>query len=153
MSNNGSIWSENIADKISAVLLPKLEKKTTYNSLLEQNLAEGKKVQKIGQYMSPEGFLIRVEEKEGKLIWREANNTPYQILEEDNNKFAADFNPNIKIRFFEDKVVEFYPSRKTITYKRHDFVKKWKDSRVKFCQYINLKVGVIGQVDGRIWAD
>lgn len=122
MSNNGSIWSGNIADKISTVLLPKLEKKTAYNTLLEQNLAEGKKVQKIGQYMSPEGFLIRVEEKEGKLIWREANNAPYQILQEDNNKFAADFNPNIKIRFFEDKVVEFYPSRKTITYKRHDFV-------------------------------
>lgn len=122
MSNNGSIWSGNVADKISSMLLPKLEKQVAYNSLLNTSKAEEEKVQKIGQYLSPEGFLIRVEEEEGKLMWREANNAPYQILEENNDQFAADFNTTIKIRFFEDKVVEFYNSGQTITYKRHDFV-------------------------------
>ena len=29
---------------------------------------------------------------------------------------------------------------------------KWKDSIVNFCQYFNLKVGVIGQVGVRVWA-
>ena len=122
MSNNGSIWSGNVADKISSLLLPKLEKQTTYNSLLDKSTTEGEQVQKIGQYLSPEGFLIRVEEEGGKLIWREANNSPYQIIQENDNRFYADFNRRIKIRFFEDKVVEFYPLEKTITYKRHEFV-------------------------------
>lgn len=122
MSNNGSIWSGNVADKISSMLLPKLEKQIAYNSLLDTSTAEGEQVQKIGQYTSPEGFLIRVEEEEGKLIWREANNSPYQIIQEGDNRYYADFNRRIKIRFFEDKVVEFYPLEKTITYKRHDVV-------------------------------
>ncbi|NRB47266.1 MAG: beta-lactamase family protein [Saprospiraceae bacterium] len=122
MSNNGSLWSGNVADKISSLLLPKLEKPSTYNSLLDENVAEGEQAQTIGQYLSPEGFLIRVEEEEGKLIWKEANNSPYQIIQEGNNKFYAGFNSTLKIRFFEDKVVEFYTSGNTITYKRHDFV-------------------------------
>ena len=31
-------------------------------------------------------------------------------------------------------------------------MKKWKDSIVTFRQYFNLKVGMIGQAGGRIWA-
>ena len=36
--------------------------------------------------------------------------------------------------------------------KRYHLVKKWNDSIVNSCQYFILKVGVIGQVGGHIWA-
>ena len=36
--------------------------------------------------------------------------------------------------------------------KRRYLAGKWRDSIVNFRQYFNLKVGVFGQVGGRVWA-
>ena len=36
--------------------------------------------------------------------------------------------------------------------KRHNLVEKWKDSVVNFRQCFNLKVGMFGQVGGRVCA-
>ena len=36
-------------------------------------------------------------------------------------------------------------------FKGHYFVGKWKGSIVNFRQYFKLKVGMFGQVGGRVW--
>ncbi|PQB05722.1 serine hydrolase domain-containing protein [Aureitalea marina] len=116
VSNNGRIWSGTIADEISAVLLPETDEKSNYDELLSTN---SNTTENVGQYISPDGFLIRIEEEEGKLLWRSANNSPYEIISEENNIYSVDYNSEIKIRFFADKLVRFYSSGKTLVYKRH----------------------------------
>ena len=122
MSNNGKIWSGDIADEIASVLLPDIEEKAAYNSLINKNLSDRGQAQIPGQYISPDGFLIRIVEEEGKLLWRNANNSPYAIIQENKNMFSVDYNSEIKIGFYENELVRFYPSGKTITYKRHSYL-------------------------------
>ena len=70
MSNNGKIWSGDIADEIATVLLPKIKEKEAYDSRLYESISETEKPQIPGQYISPDGFLIRVVKEEGKTLWR-----------------------------------------------------------------------------------
>lgn len=118
MSNNGKIWSGDIADEIAAVFLPELNKKDKYDSRLYESLGEKEQAQMLGQYLSSDGFLIRVVTEEGKMIWRDANNSPYEIIQEDKGIFSVEYNASIKIRFYKDELVRFYPSGRTITYQR-----------------------------------
>lgn len=119
MSNNGNVWGENIADKITSVILPQIKKQSEYNSLINQNINENEPSQILGQYTSPDGFLIRIVKKDGKIIWKDANNTPYEIIQENKNMFSCDYNSKIKIRPYTNKLVRFYPSGKTITFIRN----------------------------------
>lgn len=119
MSNNGRIWSGNIADKIASALLPTIEKVAAYDPLMSSAKFEVEPQEITGQYLSPDGDLIRVEEKEGKLLWRFANWNPYELVREGDNSFSAAYNAEIKIRFSEEELVRFYPSGKTITYARN----------------------------------
>ncbi len=118
MSNNGKIWSGDIADEIAAALLPDTGKKIAYNRLIKQALNGAEKPQALGQYLSPDGFLIRIVKEEGKLLWRSANNSPYELLPESDHIFSLAYNKDIKVRFFEDQLLRFYPSGKTLTYQR-----------------------------------
>ena len=122
MSNNGNIWSGDIADDIASVLLPGIEKKVEYNSLVNKGLSTREQIQILGQYTSPDGFLIRIVEEEGKMLWRNANNSPYEIIQENDNMFSVDYNSEIKIGFFENELIRFYPSGKTTAYKRHSYL-------------------------------
>ena len=123
MSNNGRIWSGNIADEIAKIILPNVEKKNIYNDLI--NAMEGEEsddVELLGQYTSPDRELIRVIKEEGKIFWRKANNNPLEIIEEGQQMFSFRFNPKIKIRLFKDQLVCFYPSGKVTPYSRLPFV-------------------------------
>lgn len=122
MSNNGRIWSGDIADKIAGALLSPIENQAAYNNLMNQSLGDQQQVQIRGQYKSPDGFLIRIVEEEGKLLWKDANNSPYQIISENKNIYSVDYNAEIKIGFYENELVRFYPSGKTITYKRQSYL-------------------------------
>jgi len=118
MSNNGKIWSGTIADEIASVLLADKETIQAYDPLMEKDLGEIERVAMLGQYRSPDGFLIRVVEEEGKVLWRSANNSPYEIIREGGNMFSVDYNSAIKIRFEKNRLVRLYRSGKTISYKR-----------------------------------
>ncbi len=119
LSNNGKIWSGDIADDISSALLPAIEKKGEYDGLMTKSSSKMEQAQMLGQYLSPDGFLIRIVEEEGKLLWRSANNSPYELITESENMFSVEYNAEIKIRCYEDELVRFYRSGKTLTYKRH----------------------------------
>ena len=164
MSNNNSIWSGDIADDIALVFLPKVE--AAYSDRISQELSAREGVPIQGQYMSPDGFLIRVVEEEGKLLWRSANNWPYELIEENNNVFSVDYNSDIKIGFYENELVRFYPSGKTITYQRHSsvpatwtdiegFVGKYHSSELDMSFELKLteenKLSVLFSTDDREW--
>lgn len=118
MSNNGKIWSGDIADEIASLLLPAIEEQAEYNSLIDKSLSETEQVKVLGQYVSPAGFLIRIVEEEGKLLWKNANNYPNEIIKENDKMYSFGYDSEIKIRFFEDELVLFFPSGGTNTYKR-----------------------------------
>lgn len=122
MSNNGKIWSGEIADAIASGLLPEKNKKEAYDSRFYESSSKREQAPMLGQYLSPDGFLIRIVAEEGKMIWRDANNSPYEVIQEDKNMFSVDYNAEIKIRFYENELVRFYPSGRTITYKRHSYL-------------------------------
>ncbi|MEL7121214.1 MAG: serine hydrolase domain-containing protein [Bacteroidota bacterium] len=122
MSNNGKIWSGYIADAIASAILPKINKKEIYDSRFYETSSETEQVPIIGQYVSSDGDLIRVEKEEGKMLWKFANYNPYEIIEESKNTFSPDYNSNIKIRFYENELVRYSPLGTTLTYKRQLYV-------------------------------
>lgn len=122
MSNKGNIWSGDIADEIASFLLPDIEEKIAYDSLINKGSNETEQEQMLGQYISPDGDLIRIVKEDGKMLWKKANYYPYEIVQEGKNMFSADYNSKIKIKFYEDELIWFYPSGKTISYKKHNFL-------------------------------
>ncbi len=119
MSNNGQIWSGDIADEIASLLLPAIEEKTEYDNLIEKSLSKKEPIKVTGQYMSSGGVLIRIVEQEGKLLWKNANNYPQEIIKENQDTYSFNYDSEIKLRFFENELVLFFPSGGTNTYERH----------------------------------
>ena len=120
MSNNGQFWSGDLADEIVMVLLSPIEEQTIYDEQFNAALSEEQPVQITGQYVSPDGFLSRIVEEEDKILWRNANNSPYELLPEKGNTFSVDYNTDIKVGFYEDQLIRFYPSGKKIIYQRQE---------------------------------
>lgn len=119
MSNNGRIWSEDIADEIASLLLPAIEKNAEYDNLIKKSLSEKDQAEVIGQYMSSQDVLIRIVKEDGKLFWKNANNYPQEIIKENQDIYSFGYDSDIKLRFFEDELVLFFPSGGTNTYKRY----------------------------------
>ncbi len=118
MSNNSNLWSGAIADEIASTLLPKKETKVSYDKQLERISNKLQKSQLIGQYLSPENYLIRIEEKEGKFTWRNGNNNPIELVQEAQNLYSISYDNKIKIGFFNDEMILFYPSGKSSIYSK-----------------------------------
>ena len=116
MSNKGSIWSGNIADEIAAALLPEIVEKAKYDSRMYESSGEFEQGKILGQYVSPDEDLIRIVQEGGKLQWRYANYNPYEIRKEDKNLFAFDYNSDLKIKFYPNELVRFYPTGEMKTY-------------------------------------
>ncbi|WP_299120879.1 serine hydrolase domain-containing protein [uncultured Winogradskyella sp.] len=118
MSNNSKLWSGSIADEIAKVLLPKKEVKDTYDNRLKtvsNSLGQSKL---IGQYLSPNDYLIRIESNNGKLTWRNGNNNPIELTKEKPNVYSISYNPKLKVGFFNDELILFYPSGKASLYSK-----------------------------------
>ncbi len=118
MSNNGKIWSGDIADEIAAVLLPDVEPEEVYDGRFDERLNNTEQPQVAGQYISPSGSLIRIVEEQGKTYWRRANRSPIEIIPERKNTYYISYNAQEKIVFYQDELVVFYPTGKTDTYQR-----------------------------------
>ncbi|MEM7574516.1 MAG: serine hydrolase domain-containing protein [Bacteroidota bacterium] len=119
MSNNGKIWSGDVADAIANALLPEVVEGAAYDSQINESWSPTEQTPILGQYLSPDGFLIRIVEEGGKILWRNANNSPYELLPENQNIFSVDYNTETKVGFYENELVRFYPSGRTIAYQRH----------------------------------
>ena len=74
----------------------------------------------MGKYTYPnEDKMVQVIQKEEKTYWQEKNFTVEMELEEP-DLYSFVNNPKLKVVFFNDKMVEFYPSGKTMTYKKRN---------------------------------
>lgn len=123
MSNNSKLWSGAIADEITNVLLPSKEATNNYNKRINEtnNLTSFSDV--IGQYRSPGEYLIRIENKEGKFFWRNGNNNPRELVQEDKNIYKMKNSPSLKVGFFNNELNLFYESGKTSVYEKIPFEK------------------------------
>ncbi|MEL6720324.1 MAG: serine hydrolase, partial [Bacteroidota bacterium] len=121
MSNNGNIRSDLIADEIASVFLPAIEGKEKYDSRFYESLSSTKKPQVLGQYNYPNGGnLVRIIKKEGKTYWKEGNYNALEMTPQGENKYAFVYDPTLKVVFYENEMVEFYSSGKTMRYKRNE---------------------------------
>ncbi len=118
MSTNSRLWSGAIADEIAKLILPKKELVIAYDDRLKTISNDIPKSILIGQYLSPKEYLIRIEEKEDQLTWRNGNNNPIELQKEEQNLYSVSYNPKLKIGFYNNELVFFYPSGKTSVYKK-----------------------------------
>lgn len=111
MSNNGNIWSGFMADKIASVLLPEegaAQSKddgltaSDYSASLEESTL-------LGEYISPDGGLIRIIQSEGQLLWRQANNNPITLEKEAGSIYHFERNPKVRIGFLSGQFTVYYP--------------------------------------------
>jgi len=122
MSNNGNIRSDLIADEVANILLPELEhtseEKLTYDNRFYDKPMAIEKSQILGQYIAPEGSLIRIVEEGEKTYYKKGNNVSIEILPENKNRYAASYDPKEKIVFYGNKMIIFYPSGDTRLFKK-----------------------------------
>ena len=118
MSNNSRLWSGAIADEIAKSLLPKKEEIIAYDKRLETISNNISQPNILGQYLSPGNYLIRIEEKDNGLTWRNGNNNPIELTKEAENLYSISYNTKLKIGFFKDQLILFYPSGKASEYSK-----------------------------------
>lgn len=116
MSSNSRIWSGFIADEIASVFLDEVEKSPEYSEELTQSKISDESLV-LGQYRSPGGYLIRIEKEDNKILWKNANNRPDELIVE-NNTLIFKSKPSMKIGFYPNKMVRFAPNGKKLTYNR-----------------------------------
>lgn len=117
MSNNGNISTNLIAQQIVKILLPKSSQKAKYDSKLYDELADIP-ISIFGKYTYPnKNSVVEILKKDDKLFWREKNFT-VEMISEGKNKYTFTNDPKLKVRFYNDKMVEYYPSGKTMEYLR-----------------------------------
>ncbi len=119
MSNNGNISTNLIAKEIAKVVLPKKDQIMQYDSKFTQ-IKSIDEVQALGQYDYPDkDKLVRIEKEDGKLFWKEGNYFNLELVNEKLNTYSFQNNPKLKVVFYKDKMVEYYPSGKTVVYSRN----------------------------------
>ena len=143
MSNNGNISTNLIAQEIAKILLPKSENKIKYDSKFYKN-SEANDVIVLGKYTYPLiNKIVEIINNEGKTFWKEKNFT-VEMVSEDKNLYSFTNNKKLKVRFYRDIMVEYYPSGKTMTYSKvnDEFLSK-SDLENLVGNYYNkaLKVG------------
>ncbi|NER16614.1 serine hydrolase domain-containing protein [Spongiivirga citrea] len=116
MSSNSRLWSGAIADEIAKIILPEKETKIAYDQQLDKAIAKPLKSQIVGQYLSPNDYLIRIENSDDNLFWRNGNNNPIALSKNGVKGYQFSENPKLKIGFFKDELILFYPSGKTSIY-------------------------------------
>ncbi|AGC76837.1 CubicO group peptidase (beta-lactamase class C family) [Nonlabens dokdonensis] len=116
MSNNSRLWSGAIADEIAKLFLPEKDAEIDYDKRLE-NISNNIATSEIlGQYLSSGNYLIRIEENDGKLTWRNGNNNPIELKKEEQNLYSLSYDFKTKIGFYNEELILFYPSGKTTVY-------------------------------------
>ncbi|MEL6141151.1 MAG: serine hydrolase domain-containing protein [Bacteroidota bacterium] len=120
MTSNSRVWSGGLADEIAREFLPEKAVEVAYaaelKSVPEEPLAQDFK----GQYYSASNELVRIEEKDGNLVWLRGNRNPITLVKEAENLYHTSYDDQLKIGFFEEELVLFYPSGKAFTYTEID---------------------------------
>lgn len=115
MSNNGNISTNFIAQKIARILLPKKDTQPKYAKQYFESTNNEKPII-LGKYTYPnENSMVQILKNEGKFYWKEKNFT-IEIKAEAKNDYSFTNDKNLKIRFYDGKMVEYYSSGKVKTY-------------------------------------
>ena len=117
MSNNGNISSNLIAQQMAKLILPKIEKKDSYDPKFYESSAT-EKAQILGQYRAPNGLLTRVVEEEGKIYFRQKKWFRAELISEGNNKYRFSNNPKEKIGFYKNEMILFDKTGDTSVFNR-----------------------------------
>ncbi|MDT7831500.1 serine hydrolase domain-containing protein [Flavobacteriaceae bacterium S356] len=119
MSNNGNIRSDLMANNIAKVFLPESKRKVKYNDRFYASSESNETVKIVDQYKYPDGEkTVEIIEKEGKKYWSKGSFTLEMVLQK-KNSFSFANHPKMRIVFYKDEMVEYYPSGKTMSYKRN----------------------------------
>lgn len=119
MSNNGNISTNVITQQIAKILLPKSANKPNYNSKLYSDTTE-KEVSIFGKYIYPnKNNVVEILKKNNKIFWKEKNFT-IEIVSEGKNIYSFTNDHDLKVKFYKDKMKEFYSSGKTMEYSKID---------------------------------
>ena len=116
MSSNSRIWSGFIADEVASVFLEPINPIEKYSDEFDSESMVASEEGILGQYVSKGNYLIRVVKEKDKILWRNANNRPIELSKGQNGVYFITKNPKVKIGFYDDKLVRFYPSGKTSIY-------------------------------------
>lgn len=106
MSNNGNISSNLIAQRIGRILLPKSNKKATYDDKFYET-ASISDSEELGQYRSPIGRMTRIVKEDGKLYYRQNKYLKLEMIPEGNHKYHFSYDPSEKIAFYKDEMILF----------------------------------------------
>ena len=121
MSNNGNINSDRIINDVAALFLPTSEVNHDYSPDFYERLKINGKPKIAGQYNFPDSEkLIRIEEIDGKTYWKEGKYLDLEMIQEQQNTYSFVYDPELKVVFYKDEMVEFYPSGKTMVYERNN---------------------------------
>lgn len=107
MTNNGSINADQIATKVVEMLLEEVELAITFDERLNTVSSQPLESNRIGQYKSPTGRLVRIVKVEGELLWRSSSSGGITLIADSENTFHPYYSENLKIGFYEDKMVLF----------------------------------------------
>lgn len=120
MSNNSTLWSGFIADKISSVILADVENEKIISNNLDANNYKHSMANSdlIGEYKTPEGAVIRVSSQEGILVWRNANNNPIELKNELGSLFTFARNTDVKVGFDDRSFTVYYPGEEPRIHKK-----------------------------------
>ena len=119
MSNNGNISSNLIAKEIVRVILPKSNNSAKYSNRYFEK-TEDANVTHLGYYTYPnENSMLQIIEKNGKTYWKEKNFT-VEMFSEGKTSYAFTNNQSLKVKFYPNQMIEYYPSGKTMVYKKRE---------------------------------
>ncbi|MEM9984619.1 MAG: serine hydrolase domain-containing protein [Bacteroidota bacterium] len=119
MSNNGRIWSGDVADEVAAAVLPEIEEQpAAYADRFYQEERGRDQVQILGQYLSASESLVRIVQEEGRTYWRRGSRSPIELLPEGNNTYHLSYEPRTKLVFYEAEMLLYFPSGETDVYTR-----------------------------------
>jgi len=133
MSNNGTLWSGYIADKIGSILLPKIEVKDETLKTVSYN--EGlPKATILGSYQSESGKIIRIVENEKSLYWQMDNNNPIELSNVEDDLYEWKLNTKVKLGFTDNGFMVHYPGSEPKFHTKLDDFKPTKN-------YLNELIG------------
>lgn len=120
MTSNSKVWSYGLADEIASEFLPEKQVVVNYDAKLKAVPKQKLDKEFIGQYYSVNDELVRVEEKDGELVWLRANRNPITLVKEAENIYHPAYDDQLKIAFMGEELELFYPSGKTFVYTRQE---------------------------------
>ena len=116
MSNNSNLWSGGIANEVAKVFLSKKIEEENYNVSMQDLPKELSENHILGFFLTPDNYIVKISGTKELLTWQHRSNNPTSLTYLEGNRYSFTNNPKVKIGFFEDSMVLFYPSGKMESY-------------------------------------